>query len=132
QRLPGDGEVLDGPLGLGAVMRLGGHLDVAHGVLFDTKFAHRILRRRQAGIRLTAIVAAEAMSGNRWANLTARALPSLAPSSTASESPSNPANAASAGHRTFLPPAQHFDAHRGPSADRTAAPVPPHGPRYTC
>ncbi len=40
QRLAGDGKVLDGPLRLGAVVRLGGHLDLAHRVFFDAEFAH--------------------------------------------------------------------------------------------
>ena len=40
QRPAGDGKVLDGPLGLRAVIGLGGNLHVAHGVFFDAKFGH--------------------------------------------------------------------------------------------
>ena len=36
--LAGDREVLHGTLGLGAVEGLGGHPDLAHGVVFDAEF----------------------------------------------------------------------------------------------
>src|SRR5262249_61984404 len=41
QRLSGDRKVLDGPLRLAAVISLGRHLDVAHGVLFNAKIIGR-------------------------------------------------------------------------------------------
>ena len=36
-----DRKVVDGPLCLGAIVSLGGDLDVAHGVVFGAKIAHR-------------------------------------------------------------------------------------------
>ena len=42
QRLARDREILNGTLRLGAVIRLGGHADLAHGVFLDTELAHRI------------------------------------------------------------------------------------------
>ena len=46
QRLAGDRKVLDGALGLSAVIGLRGDLDLAHGVFFNSEFAHCILRRQ--------------------------------------------------------------------------------------
>ena len=42
---PGDREILHGALGLGAVVRLGGHLDVAHRIFLDAELAHRMSSR---------------------------------------------------------------------------------------
>ncbi len=42
QRPAGNRKVLDGPLGLRPVISIGRHMDVAHRVVFDSKFAHRV------------------------------------------------------------------------------------------
>jgi hypothetical protein len=41
KRLAGDGEVLDGALRLGAVVRLGRHLHLAHRIFLDAELGHR-------------------------------------------------------------------------------------------
>ena len=46
QRFSGDRKVLDGTLGLSAVISLGRHSDLAHGIFFDTELAHRTSSRR--------------------------------------------------------------------------------------
>ena len=43
---PGDGEVLDGPLGLRLPVGVDGHPDLTHGVVLDAVVAHRLLTLR--------------------------------------------------------------------------------------
>ena len=41
QRPAGDGEILDGPLRLGAVIRQGGNANLSHGIAFDAEVGHK-------------------------------------------------------------------------------------------